>query len=109
MCGAWRLFDSGMRTWHSNRSRRASYATPSPLATLSGDRDNFRETRLRPRYDHPLPQVLSSEEVDGFLGHLDATQYRDTAIAWLLKDGGLRINEALQLRLSEINWGQRIL
>jgi site-specific recombinase XerD len=61
------------------------------------------------RYDHPLPQVLSAEEIDSFVEHLDATQYRDTAIAWLLKDGGLRINEALQLRLSEVSWGQRIL
>jgi site-specific recombinase XerD len=53
--------------------------------------------------------VLSAEEIDSFVEHLDATQYRDTAIAWLLKDGGLRINEALQLRLSEVSWGQRIL
>lgn len=61
------------------------------------------------RYDQPLPQVLSAEEMDHFLEHLDVTQYRDRAIVWLLKDGGLRINEVLGLRLGEINWARRIL
>lgn len=61
------------------------------------------------RYDQPLPQVLAAEEMDGFLEHLTATRYRDRAIVWLLKDGGLRISEVLQLRLGEINWSKRIL
>lgn len=61
------------------------------------------------RYDRPLPQVLSSEEIDGFLSRLTATQYRDWAIVWLLKDGGMRISELLQLRIDDINWSKRIL
>jgi integrase/recombinase XerD len=61
------------------------------------------------RYDQPLPQVLSAEETERFLEHLTATRYRDGAIVWLLKDGGLRINEVLQLLLDDINWSKRIL
>src|SRR5438067_530529 len=44
-----------------------------------------------------------------FLGCLTATQYRDRAIVWLLKDGGMRIGELLALRLGDINWGRRTL
>jgi site-specific recombinase XerD len=54
------------------------------------------------RYDQPLPQVLSADEMDSFLAHLMANRYRDRAIVWLLKDGGMRINEVLQLRLDDI-------
>jgi site-specific recombinase XerD len=61
------------------------------------------------RYDRPLPQVLSVEEIDGFLTRLTATQYRDRAIVWLLKDGGIRISELLRIRLGEINWSRRVL
>lgn len=61
------------------------------------------------RYDRPLPETLSTEEMDRFLAHLTATRYRDRAIAWLLKDGGLRIGEVLSLRLDHINWSKRLL
>ena len=61
------------------------------------------------RYDQSLPQALSAIEVERFVQHLTATRYRDRAIVWLLKDGGLRINEALKLRLGDINWSKRIL
>lgn len=61
------------------------------------------------RYDRPLPDTLSVEEMDRFLAHLTATHYRDRAIAWLLKDGGLRIGEVLGLRLDNINWSKRLL
>jgi len=61
------------------------------------------------RYDRPLPQVLSAEEIDAFLTRLTATQFRDPAIVWLLKDGGARISEILRLRLGDINWSKRIL
>ena len=60
-------------------------------------------------YDRSLPQALSATEIELFVHHLTATRYRDRAIVWLLKDGGLRINEALQLRLGDINWSKRIL
>jgi integrase len=57
-----------------------------------------------------MPQVLSAHEMDGFLEGLTATtRYRDRAIVGLLKDGGARISEILQLRLADINWGKRIL
>src|SRR5216683_78259 len=61
------------------------------------------------RYDRSLPQVLSTDELDDFAQHLTATQYRDRAIFWLLKDSGMRISELLNLRLAEVNWGKRVL
>jgi site-specific recombinase XerD len=61
------------------------------------------------RYDVPAPQALSGGEIDRFLGGLTATQHRDRAIVWLLKDGGLRIGELLDLRLGDINWSKRSL
>jgi site-specific recombinase XerD len=61
------------------------------------------------KYDQPLPQVLSVDEIDCFLAQLRSTRFRDSAIVWLLKDGGMRIGEVLQLRLDHINWGKRIL
>ncbi len=59
------------------------------------------------RYDCPQPEVLSPTEIDGFIAHLTATCYRDRAIVWLLKDGGMRIGEALALRLGDIHWAGR--
>lgn len=61
------------------------------------------------RYDHPLPQTLSAEDIDRFLACLTATRFRDRAITWLLKDGGLRIGEVLALRVGDINWSKRLL
>src|SRR5947209_14579543 len=61
------------------------------------------------RYDRPLPAVLSADEIDRFLACLTTTQFRDRAIVWLLKDGGMRIGELLGLRLGDINWSKRVL
>lgn len=61
------------------------------------------------RYDQPLPAVLSGEELARFLAGLTATRHRDRAIVGLLLDGGLRIGEALALRLADIHWGARCL
>lgn len=61
------------------------------------------------RYDRPLPQTLAAEDIDSFLACLTATRFRDRAIAWLLKDGGLRIGEVLALRVGDINWSKRLL
>jgi site-specific recombinase XerD len=61
------------------------------------------------RYDRSLPQVLSTDELDNFVQHLTATQYRDRAIFWLLKDGGMRISELMNLRLADVNWSKRVL
>ncbi len=61
------------------------------------------------RYDRRQPEVLSPAEIDHFIAHLTATSHRDRAIVWLLKDGGLRIGEALDLRIGDIHWaGRRI-
>ncbi|HZU12134.1 MAG TPA: tyrosine-type recombinase/integrase [Chloroflexota bacterium] len=57
------------------------------------------------RYDCPHPQILTPEEIDRFISHL--TSDRDRAIVWLLKDGGLRVGEALDLRLGDIHWAER--
>lgn len=61
------------------------------------------------RYDRANPEILSAEEIDRFVAHLTTTRYRDKAIVWLLKDGAVRIHEALGLRLGDIHWaGRRI-
>lgn len=61
------------------------------------------------RYDRPQPQTLTAEEIDRFISHLTATTHRDRAIVWLLKDGAVRIGEALALRMQDIHWaGKRI-
>lgn len=59
------------------------------------------------RYDQEYPELLSPQEMDSFVANLDVTRYRDKAIAWLLKDGALRIHEALGLRMGDIHWAGR--
>ncbi len=61
------------------------------------------------RYDAPLPQTLSAEEFDHFAACLTATAHRDRALVWLLKDGGVRIGELLELRVGDIDWSKRTL
>lgn len=61
------------------------------------------------RYDAPLPRTLSGEELDRFVACLTATMHRDRAIVWLLKDGGARIGELLELRVGDIDWSKRTL
>lgn len=61
------------------------------------------------RYDCTHPQTLTTEEIDRFISHLTATSHRDRALVWLLKDGAVRISEALDLRMKDIHWaGHRI-
>lgn len=59
------------------------------------------------RYDRRHPETLPPEEIDRFVAQLTATRYRDKALVWLLKDGALRIHEALDLRLGDIHWAGR--
>jgi integrase/recombinase XerD len=60
-------------------------------------------------YDRAQPQTLTADEITGFVEHLTASNYRDRAIVWLLKDGAVRIGEALDLRLGDIHWaGHRV-
>jgi site-specific recombinase XerD len=44
------------------------------------------------RYDRTHPQTLEPDEIDRFVSQLTATNHRDRAIVWLLKDGGVRIS-----------------
>jgi site-specific recombinase XerD len=61
------------------------------------------------RYDREHPTLLTADEIERFVAHLTASRFRDRAIVWLLKDGALRIHEALGLRLGDIHWaGGRI-
>jgi len=57
------------------------------------------------RYDRSQPEILTPVEIDRFIHHL--TTDRDRAIVWLLKDAGLRIGEALGLRLGDVHWAER--
>lgn len=60
-------------------------------------------------YDRPQPQTLTADEITRFIEQLTATNFRDRAIVWLLKDGAVRIGEALDLRLGDIHWaGHRV-
>lgn len=60
-------------------------------------------------YDRPQPRTLTADEMTRFIEHLTATGYRDRAIVWLLKDGAVRIGEALDLRLGDVHWaGHRL-
>ena len=59
------------------------------------------------RYDRRHPDTLTPEEIARFAAQLTATRYRDQALVWLLKDGTLRIHEALDLRLGDIHWAGR--
>jgi site-specific recombinase XerD len=59
------------------------------------------------RYVRTLPATLPGDEIARFATHLTTTQYRDKAIVWLLKDGALRIHEALDLHLGDIHWAGR--
>lgn len=60
------------------------------------------------RYDRTHPQTLSPDEIDRFVSQLTATKHRERAIVWLLKDGGVRIGEALSLQMPDIHWASRL-
>lgn len=58
----------------------------------------------RPVPTRRLPVVLTRDEVTQVLGRLDGTQQ---LVARLLYGTGLRINEALRLRVKDLDFGQR--
>src|SRR5258708_7124012 len=105
---------SAIRQWYAYLALQPEETgvTRNPIPAGSAIRTGAGLISGRPallRYDQSLPQALSATEIECFVHHLTATRYRDQAIVWLLKDGGLRINEALQLRLGDVNWSRRIL
>lgn len=61
--------------------------------------------RIRVRSTQRVPRPMAREDVESFLATL--TTLRDRAIFLLCVNGGLRPAEALTLRLSDIQYGQR--
>jgi len=79
-------------------------AHPEPLGKLS----QWTLLRKSPpflRSPDSLPQVLSQEEIDRFLGSLRT--YRDRAIFLLMLLSGLRKEEVAHLQLADVDVGQR--
>lgn len=75
------------------REKAFPYSTDSLLAT--------------PRIGHYLPQCLTREEVDSIferINEISKHKERDTALIELLYSEGLRIAEALSLRISDIDF-----
>lgn len=56
----------------------------------------------RPKKSHRLPVILSIAEVDRMMR--SSTNLKHTAILYLLYSSGLRLNELLSLKLSDIYW-----
>lgn len=67
-----------------------------------GDFSGFKPAR-QPRR---LPTVLSKDEVAALLGHLSGIHWM---IAALLYGSGLRLNEALSLRIKDVDFGRHII
>jgi len=101
---------AAIRLWYSYLSLEPEYTnvTKNPVPGDTALRTALGAVAEQPtllRYDCPLPQVLSRDEVDRFIAELKT--HRDRAIVWVLKDGAVRIHEALDLRLGKIDWGGR--
>jgi integrase/recombinase XerD len=56
---------------------------------------------LRPRGEHKLPNVLSTEDVKRILQSFDNEKHR--TIFYLIYSGGLRISEAVNMKLNDID------
>lgn len=56
---------------------------------------------LRPRGEHKLPNVLSTDDVKRILQSFDNEKHR--TIFYLIHSGGLRISEAVNMRLNDID------
>jgi len=56
---------------------------------------------LRPRRDHKLPSVLSTDDVRRILQSFDNEKHR--TIFYLIYSGGMRISEAVNMRLTDID------
>lgn len=103
---------SAIRLWYSFLSLEPEHTgvhrNPVPSgSTLRTAAGNVAGMPALLRYDTSLPQVLSGDEMDRFIAQLNT--HRDRAIVWLLKDGAMRIHEALDLRMDKIDWtGKRV-
>jgi site-specific recombinase XerD len=105
---------SAVRQWYAYLALEpaATGIVRNPIPAGSAMRTGAGAIAQQPallRYDQPLPQTLSGHELAQFLACLTATRYRDRALAWLLKDGGMRIGELLALQCTDVNWSTRML
>jgi site-specific recombinase XerD len=60
-----------------------------------------------PRRSHPLPTVLSLEEVSALIGAIRVARYQ--AVAMVMYGAGLRITEALALEVSDIDGARGVI
>ena len=66
----------------------------------------------RPKAGRALPRVLSVEQVDALLGCIDVSKplgIRDRALFELIYSCGLRISEAVELKIANLHLSERIL
>lgn len=105
---------SGVRGWYQYLMLRPEETgvTRNPVPMGSAFRTAAGVKAQRPallREDRPLPAILTTEEVARFLAHLTATQFRDRALVYLMWSAGLRISDALALRVGDIDWAQAMI
>jgi integrase/recombinase XerD len=81
------------------------------LVASGARKDNPAEAVAVPKLESRLPDVLSREEVDGFLAAIDTgtpNGLRDRALFELIYSCGLRISEASSLTLSRLYRDERL-
>lgn len=74
--------------------------------------ENFALLLDRPKAHRALPKVLSIEQVDAFLNVIDLSKplgIRDRALFELIYSCGLRISEAVELKVSNLHLNERLL
>jgi integrase/recombinase XerD len=84
--------------------RLLAFGGPRLDARLITYRVNPMKSLKRKRTPSRLPRPLSKDQVRTILGRIDAP--RDKALFTLLYDSGLRIQEALNLRIDDMDLGQ---
>lgn len=65
-----------------------------------------------PKAERPLPDTLTTEEIDAMLASIDLSEpsgHRDRAIVEMLYSSGLRASELTGLRLGDLKWDEGIL
>ncbi len=95
---------------HGGRSR--SYQNQAINALKLYYRTEFARnidarTTLRPRTEHKLPKVMSPQEVERVLQSFANIKHK--AVFFLIYSAGLRISEATQLKLTDVNSKRMVL
>lgn len=81
------------------------------LVALNMMENNPTEHIASPKCGRPLPDTLSTAEIDAMIGAIDPTTpagHRDRAIVEVLYSCGLRVSELTSLRLHDIHWKEGI-